>query len=99
MQQADQLATARVRAIVALRGIGQGLRGRGNRITTFFTAPQNVCFWLSAQSVDATPALNSFGSGFEALSLGRPFIELLSHSVELRMRTASGSTTPPWPPH
>src|SRR6516165_1777637 len=39
----------------------------------------------------------SFGSGFEAQGLARPFIELPSHSVELRMRTASGSSTPPRP--
>ena len=38
-------------------------------------------------------------AGFEAQSLAGPFIELPSHSVELRMRTASGSTTPPGPPH
>ena len=68
-------------------------------MTTFFTAVQNVCFWLSAQSVDATQALNLVRlGGFEAQSLARPFIALPSYSVELRMRTASGSTTPPWPP-
>jgi tRNA synthetases class II (D, K and N) len=33
----------------------------------------------------------SFGAGFEAQSLARAFIELPSHSVELRMRTAGGS--------
>ena len=44
-------------------------------------------------------SIKSFGSGFEAQSLARPFVELPSHSVELRMRAASGSTThPPWPP-
>jgi|SRR6516165_375090 len=70
------------------------------------TQSQNVRFVLSAQSVDvsaqsvdATLALNLVQLGFEAQSLAGPFIELPSHSVELRMRTASGSTTPPWPPH
>src|SRR5215471_17646336 len=44
-------------------------------------------------------SIKSFGSGFEAQSLARSFVELPSHSVELRMRAASSSTTPPpWPP-
>jgi hypothetical protein len=60
---------------------------------------EHVRFVLSAQPVDATQASNLVRLEFRAQSLAQPFIELPSHSVEPRMRIASGSTTLPWPPH
>ena len=62
-------------------------------------APPNVRFVAVGSIGRCNTSIKSFSSGFGAQSLARPFVELPSHSVELRMRAASGSTTPPpWPP-
>src|SRR6266581_3490912 len=46
----------------------------------------NVRFAPAGSSDRCNTSIKSFGWGFEAQSLTRPFIELPSHAVELRLR-------------
>ena len=59
-------------------------------MAVLFCCIANVRFWAVGSIGRCNTSIKSFGSGFEAQSLARPFVELPSHSVELRMRAASG---------